>query len=241
MFVCISVLRDGNPTFVHVTDLVPGDVVVLERGPVFCDMVIVKAEHLVVEESALTGEANPVVKMPVESSMHDAIYDMKYHKIHTLCAGTTIVECGENRQELGLVLSTGSFTTKGKLLSDVLSYQRHKFKFDDEVKVVLFILLLQGIFLVTMVFHFLQDQVCITLLQTVASHSLFLLITAHSVEFYCDFSLFLPFSTESLFSERSSRLCFRQFLWFRSESQLIVFEDVKSHARTPRAFLLPVK
>ena len=56
------------------------------------------------------------------------------------------------------MLKTGSFTTKGELLSDVLSYERHHFKFDDEVKIVLFILFLQAIFLLGLVFHFLQDQ-----------------------------------------------------------------------------------
>jgi len=138
---------------------VPGDAVVLEPGPVYCDMVIIKADHLVVDESALTGEATPIVKVAVDQTIKEEIYDVKYHKANTLSAGTNILECGEDQQELGLVLTTGSFTTKGKLLSDVLSYRRHKFKFDDEVKIVLFILLLEGIFLVTMVFHFLQDQV----------------------------------------------------------------------------------
>jgi cation-transporting ATPase 13A3/4/5 len=64
----------------------------------------------------------------------------------------------EGEKDLGLVLKTGSFTTKGELLTDVLSYERHKFKFDDEVKIVLFILLLEAVVLLGLVFYFLQDQ-----------------------------------------------------------------------------------
>ena len=69
-----------------------------------------------------------------------------------------MIEVGDDQRDLGLVLKTGSFTTKGELLSDVLSYERHKFKFDDEVKIVLFILLLEAIVLFALVFYFLQDQ-----------------------------------------------------------------------------------
>lgn len=70
-----------------------------------------------------------------------------------------MIEVGDDQQDLVvLVLKTGSFTTKGELLSDVLSYKLHKFKFDAEVKLVLIILLIKAIVLVARVFYFLQDQ-----------------------------------------------------------------------------------
>jgi magnesium-transporting ATPase (P-type) len=122
-------------------------------------MVVVTADHLLVDESALTGEATPIIKVQIDATMKAVTYDSNLHKTNTISAGTTILESGDKKNDLGLVLATGSFTTKGKLLSDVLSYQRHNFHFDDEVKIVLFILILEAVFLITMVFHFLQDQV----------------------------------------------------------------------------------
>jgi magnesium-transporting ATPase (P-type) len=98
------------------------------------------------------------VKTEADPAMKSVTYNPDRHKSNTISAGTSILEVGESEKELGLVLKTGSFTTKGELLSDVLSYQRHRFQFDDEVKVVLFILVLEAIFLIGLVFYFLQDQ-----------------------------------------------------------------------------------
>lgn len=153
-----SVLRDGSRLLVSNTDVVPGDVVVIQPGVVCCDMVIVKSEHVVVDESALTGEATPVVKTEIDPTMAGASYDPQLHKSITLSAGTEVLETNEAGNDLGLVLLTSSFTTKGKLVTDVLSYQRHKFKFDDEVKIVLGILILEAIVLLALVFIFIDED-----------------------------------------------------------------------------------
>ena len=154
-------IRDGQQVVLANSDIVPGDLVVLKPGVVSCDMVVLKAERLVLDESSLTGEANPVVKTEIDDhpTLSTATYDPHRHKACTLSAGTEIVEVGPNEgKDLGLVIATGSFTAKGKLVTDVLSYQRHKFKFDDEVKIVLCILILQAVFLIGMVFHFIGDE-----------------------------------------------------------------------------------
>jgi cation-transporting P-type ATPase 13A2 len=143
---------------IPVTDVVPGDTVVIKAGNAHCDLVVVKAHHILVDESALTGESTPIMKTALDPTMKSVTYNPSLHKSNTISAGTVVLEVGDGQQNLGLVLKTGSFTTKGELLSDVLSYERHHFKFDDEVKIVLFILFLQAIFLVGLVFHFLQDQ-----------------------------------------------------------------------------------
>ena len=55
-----SVLRDGRPRDVPVSELVPGDLVRLEAGSVVpADGRIVEAHVLRIEESALTGESVP--------------------------------------------------------------------------------------------------------------------------------------------------------------------------------------
>ena len=152
------VLRGGQYTEISVRDVVPGDIVVIKPGTVYCDLVLVQAHQVVVDESALTGEATPVTKTELDPSMKSVTYKASLHKSNTLSAGTVVIEAQEGEKDLGLVLKTGSFTTKGELLTDVLSYERHKFKFDDEVKIVLFILLLEAIVLLGLVFYFLQDQ-----------------------------------------------------------------------------------
>ena len=58
-----KVLRDGIVQSVNSTELVPGDVVVLEAGDfVPADGRIIEAVSLIIDESALTGESVPVTK-----------------------------------------------------------------------------------------------------------------------------------------------------------------------------------
>ena len=58
-----SVRRDGEPTTVPATGLVPGDVVLLEGGDVVpADARLLEARALEVDEAALTGESVPVEK-----------------------------------------------------------------------------------------------------------------------------------------------------------------------------------
>jgi magnesium-transporting ATPase (P-type) len=156
--IACRVLRDGGYAVISVKDVVPGDVVVLKPGSVNCDMIVLKADRILVDESALTGEATPMLKVEVDADIRDTAYNQAHHKSFTISAGTEILEVGEDGKDLGLVMTTGSFTTKGQLLTEVLSYQRHKFKFDDEVKLVVFTLVIEAIFLVSMVFYFLDDQ-----------------------------------------------------------------------------------
>ncbi|GBC76666.1 Magnesium-transporting ATPase, P-type 1 [bacterium HR08] len=60
-----SVLRDGRPTEVLLEDVVPGDVVLLSAGSkIPADCLLLEAQDLFVDESALTGESFPVAKYP---------------------------------------------------------------------------------------------------------------------------------------------------------------------------------
>jgi predicted P-type ATPase len=125
-------------------------------------MLVLDCNHLLVDESALTGESNPVAKVKVDDEMRKEMYDETKHKQYTLYAGTTILENGENDEDMAVVLATGSFTKKGQLLCDILSYKRHKFQFDDEITPVLLILGVEAIALVIMVYKFLGDQYVIS-------------------------------------------------------------------------------
>jgi magnesium-transporting ATPase (P-type) len=141
-----------------VKDVVPGDVVVIKPGVVHFDLAILKGNHIKVDESALSGETTPIIKEPMNPFRKDEIYCPLIHKANTIFAGTKVIDVCATKKELGLVLTIGSFTTKGELLCDVLSYERHRMAVDDEVSVVLFILFLQSVVLLVLVFYFLQRQ-----------------------------------------------------------------------------------
>jgi magnesium-transporting ATPase (P-type) len=152
------VLRDGAYKQVSVRELVPGDVIVLAPGPVYCDMVLLKSEHVLVDESALTGEATPVGKGQIDRMMDNVKYNPKRHSAVTISAGTEILEVSENGWDIALVLSTGSSTSKGKLLADVYSYRRQQFIFADDVNIILLILVLEATVLLALVFKWLGEQ-----------------------------------------------------------------------------------
>jgi len=62
----LEVLRFGKRRKESSLSLVPGDIVYVTRGMVPCDMVLVS--EVVADESALTGEANPVCKQKIEAT-----------------------------------------------------------------------------------------------------------------------------------------------------------------------------
>lgn len=133
---------------------------IMKPGLTYFDMAILQSNKLLVDESALTGEVHPIAKSALDPAHAELTYDVKRNKSSTISAGTSILECGESpgiEGDLAIVTKTGSFTAKGELLSDVLSYERHKFKFDTEVKLVLIILVIEAAILLSIVLTVLQD------------------------------------------------------------------------------------
>jgi len=139
----VRVVRDGDTISIPHEDLVPGDVIHVDCGFAFCDMLLVGGETVLVDEAALTGEANPVGKVAVDRMLGQKDYDGVAHKRHTILAGTSILE---SEKSFAVVLETASYTARGELIRDILTYKRHQFKFDTEVVIVLAILLFYAIF-----------------------------------------------------------------------------------------------
>ena len=113
-----------------------GDIVKVTPGVAHFDMAILQSQRLLVDESALTGEVHPVAKIPFDPSSSDGVYNSKLFKSSTVSAGTTVIECSEGEGlegVLAIVTETGSFTTKGELLSDVLSCKSLHFLYDSLV------------------------------------------------------------------------------------------------------------
>lgn len=103
----VVVIRDGRQQAILSTDLLPGDVMILEEGNMIpADAVILHANDLSVNESILTGEAVPVEKNGISGDTR-------------LFQGTTI-NSGKCRAR---VTSTGNRTELGKLgksIGDIL-------------------------------------------------------------------------------------------------------------------------
>ena len=162
----VDVLRDGKFVTVDQARVVPGDVIALQPGMVYCDMVVLSGET-VVDESSLTGESMPIVKTAIDETDPYAFDPVHHHKHHTVFAGTTIInqEVHDNDSKksskgsnTALVVKTGSYTMKGEMLREMFFGKPKQFKFDMEVNVVLLILLCYAIFAFSMTIYFLNSQ-----------------------------------------------------------------------------------
>lgn len=158
----VEVVREGRIITMDQTDVVPGDIIRLTPGVAYFDMCILQSKHILIDESALTGEVHPIAKIPLDPANSHKTYNPKTNKSSTISAGTTILECGGGgdieQGDLAIVTQTGSFTAKGELLCDVLSYERHKFKFDTEVQLILAILCVEAVIMLVIVFRVIEDH-----------------------------------------------------------------------------------
>lgn len=104
-----TVIRDGKRTKIKSSDLVPGDIVVLEEGDTIgADLRLIEAVNLKANESSLTGESVPVEKdASITFSSSVAIGDRV-----NLAYMSTPVTYGRG---VGVVVSTGMSTEIGKI------------------------------------------------------------------------------------------------------------------------------
>lgn len=103
------VLRDGIVTWLPATDLVPGDVVLLEAGnSVPADLRIIESINLKIEEAALTGESHAIEKITQALETDDlSVGDKK-----NMAFKGTFVTYGRGR---GVVIATGMQTELGRI------------------------------------------------------------------------------------------------------------------------------
>lgn len=104
----VTAIRDGAPVELDVTELVPGDVVLLQLGAVVpADIRLLEVSGLECEESVLTGESEPAAKDPAPVPAGTALAEL------TSCALMgTVVRAGSGR---GVVVATGGRAEFGRI------------------------------------------------------------------------------------------------------------------------------
>ena len=120
-------LRDGKESEVKISEIVPGDIVLLQSGSIVpADLRIIAAKDFFVSESALTGESMPVEKTSANpgASLHSALDQPN------ACFYGTSVTSGTAR---GLVVNTGVRTLFGGI-SERLNEKGEETSFDRGIR-----------------------------------------------------------------------------------------------------------
>lgn len=113
------VLRDGQERLIAASLVVPGDILLLETGDrVAADARLLKSDDLEVDESALTGESQPVFKQPGRHPESQALID-RTNMVWT----STSVTAGRGR---AVVVATGMDTVIGEIATEVRQTEREE-------------------------------------------------------------------------------------------------------------------
>lgn len=104
-----TVIREGQFSIIPISQLVPGDMIVLEAGKAIpADCRIIEATHLSTDESALTGESVPVLKTTEALTKQSIAIGDRTNMIYK----GTFISSGKG---LGLVVATGMHTELGNI------------------------------------------------------------------------------------------------------------------------------
>lgn len=113
-----KIIRDGRLDEVASTDLVVGDIVLLEAGDsVPADCRVLESASMKIEESALTGESLPVEKTAEILTLSGGADDIALGDRKNMCYSGSVVVYGRGR---AVVVATGMNTEMGKI-ADAIS------------------------------------------------------------------------------------------------------------------------
>lgn len=112
-----KVVRNGHIDVIPATQLVPGDLVVLDAGDIIpADLRLVETYNLKIEEASLTGESVPVEKHSTSKYNEEvALGDRK-----NMAYMSTIVTYGRGK---GIVVETGHNTEIGKIATIIQTFE----------------------------------------------------------------------------------------------------------------------
>jgi Mg2+-importing ATPase len=105
-----TVIREGTKQSVKLTDVVPGDIIVLKAGDIIAaDARVLNEKDLFVDQSALTGESFPVEKQDKPVKVEKGVRLTEWSNF--LFMGTSVV----SGTSTAVVVNTGSSTEYGKI------------------------------------------------------------------------------------------------------------------------------
>ena len=108
-----KVVRDGKLASLHSSELVPGDIVLLEAGDsVPADCRVLESASMKIEEAALTGESVPVEKHSSVIELAEGTEDVPLGDRKNMCYMGSTVVYGRGR---AVVVGTGMNTEMGKI------------------------------------------------------------------------------------------------------------------------------
>ena len=117
-----KVIRDGKMVHMASSELVPGDVVLLEAGDsVPADCRVIESASMKIEEAALTGESVPVEKHVDVISLAEGTDDVPLGDRKNMCYMGSTVVYGRGR---AVVVGTGMNTEMGKIASALTSAKK---------------------------------------------------------------------------------------------------------------------
>lgn len=132
---------------IDVANIVPGDIISLAAGDIIpADLRLSISNELLVSESSLTGESEPVEK--IASPLNSISDDTAVTELSNICLlGTTIA----SGSATGIVLATGDATYFSSIASSIVT-QKNKTSFDKGIKKISLLLIRLMVLMVPLVF-----------------------------------------------------------------------------------------
>jgi len=123
----VILLRDGKETELPISEVVPGDIVLLHAGSIIpADLRLISAKDFFVSQSVLTGESMPIEKKAEPSHINGGFV----FELSNACFQGSNVLSGTAR---GVVINTGTDTYFGSI-SERLTENRIETSFDKGIK-----------------------------------------------------------------------------------------------------------
>jgi cation-transporting ATPase 13A3/4/5 len=171
----VQVKRDGGFISISSNDLVLGDVIqISESDWVIPADIVLTDGSLVMNEAGLTGESMPVQKSACPNEDNITASSSSATK-HTIFSGTTTlqVNVGKSGYVTGVVTAIGSGTDKGRLISQILNPEILRFRYEEEMDVVILLLLFFGIVVYAVSSHLYQESLGSSNFVTVWAYGMF--------------------------------------------------------------------
>jgi sodium/potassium-transporting ATPase subunit alpha len=117
----VVLLRDGEKLLVDAREVVPGDVLFVQEGDKICaDGVIINSSQLLLDESIITGESEPVAKQTAEDIIDE---------VSSASSGATVLK---GHAEI-LITKTGRYTSIGAISELSLGVQQDQTPMQKEL------------------------------------------------------------------------------------------------------------